>query len=94
MEFDFAPILITFGLKSYTTDYLGDNCLWTYTNHHTMLYETRLTKNIARCGMNIRDKIDDAQDWTDIEKDIKYDGLNFWFAKPQCYFEEEMNSNQ
>jgi hypothetical protein len=28
--------------------------------------ETRITKNIARCSLNLRDYIDHAKDWTDL----------------------------
>ena len=28
--------------------------------------ETRITKNIARCNLNLRDYIDRAKDWTDL----------------------------
>lgn len=92
-EFEFVPALITFGVKHYSTSYLGDNCIWAYTNHHTLMYQTRVTKNIARCGMNARDKIAEADSWDDLQRMMKYDAFNFWLSGQKCYFEDELNSN-
>ena len=94
LEFEFVPALVTFGVKHYSTSYLGDNCIWLYTNHHALLYETRLTKNIARCGMNIKDKILGADSWDDLQSILKYDAFNFWLTGASCHFDEEQDTNR
>jgi hypothetical protein len=34
LEVQFTPIMGTVGMKTYSTSYLGDNCVWVYDNYH------------------------------------------------------------
>jgi hypothetical protein len=34
LEIEFTPVMATAGLKSYSTTFVGDNCLWVYSNYH------------------------------------------------------------
>ena len=48
--------------------------------------ETRITKNIARCSLNLRDYIDHAKDWTDlITNGLSADFIPFLFDKDRPY---------
>jgi hypothetical protein len=48
-------MMAEFAIDSYTTSYLEDNCIWSYYNYHTLMYETRIGSEIKKCGYNFKD---------------------------------------
>lgn len=75
IEFEFVPIMFTGGVDYYSTAFLDEMCGWFYYNYHSFLYNFRFTKDIATCGLNFREEIDQANDWDDIWKMLKTDPL-------------------
>jgi hypothetical protein len=60
-EFQFVPMMAEFAIDSYTTAYLEDNCIWSYYNYHTWMYETRIGSNMKQCGFNLRDVVENNE---------------------------------
>lgn len=60
------PILLSLGTSVYTNSALGDNCLWMHSEFEALVVRTKVTKNIARCGRNIKDTILQEDTWGDI----------------------------
>jgi len=61
-----VPFVFSLGFDGYSSSILGDNCLWTYYNYHTLLYKTRYTKQIKSCEYNLEKFVDQADDVLDI----------------------------
>ena len=53
IEIQFVPILVELAIDSYTTSFLEDNCIWTYYNYRTFLYETRVSSNFKSCQYSL-----------------------------------------
>ena len=45
-EVNLVPVIANIAFDMYTNSLLGDNCIWAYYNYHTLLFDTRFTKNI------------------------------------------------
>jgi len=59
-EFDFVPFIYTAAVSAFTTAYIGDNCAWFYYKYNTLIYNLRMRKNIATCGVNFKEVIMEA----------------------------------
>lgn len=70
--------MMEFAIDSYTTSYLEDNCIWSYYNYHSLMYETRISSNVKNCGFNFRDTYEKAEkNLSDISiKELANNGLS------------------
>jgi hypothetical protein len=66
LEVDVVPLLVGVGLSTYQSTAIEDGCFWIHNDWQGITVKTTLTKNIARCGENVKSIIDDADDWTQI----------------------------
>lgn len=62
-EFEFVPFLFGLGTSMYTNSALGDNCSWMHAEFQALALRTRVTKNIKRCGKNLKTTILEGQSW-------------------------------
>ena len=69
-EFEMTPVLLSLATDLYSTSMLGDNCLWTYYNWHTLYFNTRFTKTFRQCGYNFKKFVDRADSILDIPATI------------------------
>jgi hypothetical protein len=88
LEVELVPGLINLGTNMYTTSALGDNCFWMNADVQGLAMRTRLTKNIKRCGRNLRDTILEEDSWEDIGAAIEH----FDFMKVDCEYSLEGNN--
>lgn len=93
LEFEVVPILLGVGGSFYQNSALGDNCFWADVELQTLSYQTRLTKNIAQCGNNLRDFIAYEEDWTSLLANLTTDGLK-WLTSLDCRYNLGSGANQ
>lgn len=86
---------LSMGVNLFSGSLFQDNCEWIDFMYGLTTIETRITKNIARCNLNLRDYIDRAKDWTDlITNGFNSDFIPILFdknrpnQKPLCEFDE------
>lgn len=93
LEFEATPVMASGGIQDYHTTYFGDNCLWMYYNYNFLKYTTRIRKQFAKCGFNIRDMIDSSDSWDDFVHTLKYQ--KDWFLRGQkCEIDEPVNEQE
>jgi len=71
-EFEFTPAMASGGVQDYHTAYFGDNCLLLYYDYNVLKYNTRIRKQFAECGMNLRELVDESETWADLVKKTKF----------------------
>ena len=87
-EFEFVPIIATLAFDAYTSSILGDNCFWGFYNYHTLLFNTRVTKNIKQCGYNFKNVVQKADNLLDVVPQLfKSDLIT-------CDYDELMGNNR
>ena len=89
LEVEFVPILVGIGASESTTSLLEDNCFWFYFEMNTLAIFTRLKKNIATCGGNLRNVIDEMESWDKL-LDIGTLLRDDMFA---CQFDDDFGEN-
>lgn len=63
LEIDFVPLLVGIGGSGYTSSLLEDNCSWVYWEMNLMALTTKLRKNVATCGGNVRNVVGEMESW-------------------------------
>lgn len=48
-----------------------------------MLYETKISKNIKQCGVNLKDKIEDADSWSEAGQILM---SPWWLTGEKCEY--------
>ena len=90
VEMELVPALLGLGTSMYTTSALGENCFWMHLDFQGMVLRTRTTKNIKRCGRNIRDTILEEETWEDIGAALEH----FNFLEIDCEYTEEGSNRE
>ena len=63
LEVEVVPLLMGFGFSSYQSTAIEDGCFWLHNDWQGITVQTRLTKNFARCGANLKSIVEDADSW-------------------------------
>ena len=56
-EFNLVPMIFNVAYAYSSSSLFGDNCIEAYYNYHTLMFDTRMTKNIKKCDWNIKDAV-------------------------------------
>ena len=79
---------------------MRDNCIWMDYSYALATMETRLTKNIVKCSLNVKDYLVQAKDWTDLwQNGVNYNFIPLLYDKkrpndkPLCEFDEIYGKN-
>ena len=83
LKLDLVPFVAELALTGYMGSALQDDCLWLEGKQYPLLINTYLTKDIAQCGVNLRDVISDAKGWDQLLD------LGEEMLLPKCRFTQE-----
>ena len=92
-EMDLVPFIATAALSAFSTAHLGDNCAWFYYKYNTLIYNFRMTKKIATCGVNFKEVIMEARDWNDVIARIVRHPFS-WLSHLDCHYDAKWGANQ
>ena len=90
LEIDFVPLLLGIGASAYTSSLLEDNCIWVYFESVILTLTTRLKKNFARCGFNLKNDIKEMDSLDELFK-IGAKLLEDYIYT--CEFDDQMGEN-
>ena len=90
VEVEVVPILLGLGFSVYSNSAFGDNCFWGHGEFEALVVRTRVTKNIAKCGRNIKDTILHEDTWEQIGAALE----NFDLGHIDCAYDEIEGPNR
>ena len=88
VEFQIVPLVVEAFIEGYLGSAADDNCFSLFSKLIPLQFTTTLTKNIAKCGLNLRDVIDKAETWTQVPQHF------LSMSEAKCQFDDETGSNR
>ena len=87
IEVELVPFLLGLGASFYGYE---DNCFWMHAEMQAFILTTRVTKNIAQCGLNFKEQILESQNWMQLWASL----LELDYSHLHCEYEESGANQQ
>lgn len=88
LELRLVPLVVEVFLELVAGSAFDDNCFSVFSKLVPLQVTTTLTKNIATCGLNLRDIIDKAKSLADVPK------LAMSMDEIKCEFDDDVGPNR
>lgn len=88
LELRLVPLVVDIFAEVATGSAFDDNCFNLFAKLVPLQFTTTLTKNIATCGLNLRDLIDKADSYMDVPR------LAMNMDEIRCEFNEDIGDNR